>query len=431
MGTDTDAQVHGAFGNMLKQFVEEYVSKVLVDSSTKKCMLEVSPGNGATVQQCGAEIKTSTANGVYKTCQQPAKYDEDGKLASVSGKPPIHCGKHRKNKPPRRDKGKMRDVKNATTETTGSDDSNGDGGSKRTHGNETGADHGSVPKMPRVDSSLGKKHVDVLDPGSREVSYTMIETSGSPLIDPPVGVFDETEKVCKAEEVHALINANADLDKTGDDGKTLLYNAASDGNVNIVRALINAGANLDKTGDDGKTPLYIAACRNRTDVVEELIKTNRVDLNKASNPTEETPLHIAAQKGHFRVVKKLIKAGVDLTKTSGIGLTARQVAERGNKGSIVRALDEAEKARDIKESTVLQRKLDELQRKYDESEKENKRLKEKSIRVSEMDAADGLTRLDSGPKKVKKSECEKLNDNLSKNEEVTGPRREDSKITWK
>jgi hypothetical protein len=284
MGTDTDAQViHGAFGNMLKQFVEEYVSKVLVDSSTKKCMLEVSPGNGATVQQCGAEIKTSTANGVYKTCQQPAKYDEDGKLASVSGKPPIHCGKHRKNKPPRRDKGKMRDVKNATTETTGSDDSNGDGGSKRTHGNETGADHGSVPKMPRVDSSLGKKHVDVLDPGSREVSYTMIETSGSPLIDPPV-----------------------------------------------------------------------------------------------------------------------------------------------------RALDEAEKARDIKESTVLQRKLDELQRKYDESEKENKRLKEKSIRVSEMDAADGLTRLDPGPKKVKKrdrSELKNLNDELSKKEKVIGSRRKRKRTT--
>lgn len=129
-----------------------------------------------TVQLCGAEIKSSAAQGVAKTCQQPAKYDEDGQLASVSGKPAVYCGKHRPNKPPRKDKGKKRDVENATTETTtGSDDSDGGGGSKRTR--ET--DHGSVQKVPRVDSSLGKEYMNVLEPGSHEVSYTMIETGGS------------------------------------------------------------------------------------------------------------------------------------------------------------------------------------------------------------------------------------------------------------
>ena len=135
-----------------------------------------------TVQLCGAEIKSSAAQGVAKTCQQPAKYDEDGQLASVSGKPAVYCGKHRPNKPPRKDKGKKRDVENATTETTtGSDDSDGGGGSKRARGNEppTGTDHGSAQKMPRVDSSLGKEYMNVLDQGSNQVSFTMIETGGS------------------------------------------------------------------------------------------------------------------------------------------------------------------------------------------------------------------------------------------------------------
>jgi len=128
-----------------------------------------------TVQLCGAVIKSSAAKGVAKTCTEPAKYDEDGQLASVSGKPAVYCGKHRPNKPPRKDKGKKRDVENATTETTGSDDSDGGGGSKRTR--ET--DHDSVQKMPRVDSSLGKAHMNVLDQGSNQVSFTMIEAGGS------------------------------------------------------------------------------------------------------------------------------------------------------------------------------------------------------------------------------------------------------------
>lgn len=128
-----------------------------------------------TVQLCGAVIKSSAAKGVAKTCKEPAKYDEDGEFASVSGKPALYCGKHRPNKPPRKDKGKKRDVENATTETTGSDDSDGGGGSKRTR--ET--DHDSVQKMPRVDSSPGKEYMNVLDQGSNQVSFTMIETGGS------------------------------------------------------------------------------------------------------------------------------------------------------------------------------------------------------------------------------------------------------------
>ena len=125
-----------------------------------------------TVQLCGAEIKSSATQGVVKTCRQPAKYDEDGQLASVSGKPAVYCGKHRPNKPPRKDKGKKRDVENATTETT-----TGSDGSKRAHGNEPPT--GTVQKVPRVDSSLGKECMNVLDQGSNQVSFTMIETGGS------------------------------------------------------------------------------------------------------------------------------------------------------------------------------------------------------------------------------------------------------------
>ena len=68
-----------------------------------------------------------------------------------------------------------------------------------------------------------------------------------------------------------------------------------------------------------------------------------------------------------------------------------------------------------------------MQRKLDKSEKEKKRLQRE-----EMDAADGLTRLDPGPKKVKKrdrSELKNLNDRRAREEKVRGSRRKRKRNT--
>jgi hypothetical protein len=258
----------------------------------------------------------------------------------------------------------------------------------------------------------------------------MIEAGGSPLIDPPIGVF---EKVRKAEEDQvAFWTACYDGDEHSVHrliGKVDVNKGFKDGNsgVDDVHALIKDGkVDLSKAGHDGWTPLHTAIGKGRSGVVRVLLGSGMVkdgDLHHA--------IRHATYKGHVDIVRALLDAGADTTKTMKSndtynGMTAREIAtERGHE-RIVRVFDEAEKAHEIK---VLQRKLDELQRKLDESEKEKKRLQRE-----EMDAADGLARLDPGPKKVKKRnrlELKNLNDKLSDLYKVTGPRREDSKITWK
>jgi len=272
-----------------------------------------------------------------------------------------------------------------------------------------------------------------------------------------VRMIDETEEARKAEiEIR----------------QAKFWDACSDGNISLVRSLIKK---VDVNHEDnrhsftykwGKTPLVAAVISSyhphgvMTDIVHTLINAG-ADVNMVCHTSDYTtgmtPLQAASYYSrNVDIVRALIDAGADCTKRVNelfnghclskgdcntrcklSGLTARDIAlsigrhrahramsfPRGTDSlHIAHVLDEAEKAHKIKESVVLQRKLD-------KSEKEKKRLQRE-----EMDAADGLTRLDPGPKKVKKRnrlELKNLNDKLSDLYKVTGPRREDSKITWK
>jgi hypothetical protein len=70
-----------------------------------------------------------------------------------------------------------------------------------------------------------------------------------------------TAGVASAEEVTALIDAGADLERTlvlgGVAGWTALHSAASQGNAEAVRVLLACGA-TDRPGPDGKTALMLA-----------------------------------------------------------------------------------------------------------------------------------------------------------------------------
>ena len=168
MKADTDVRVSIRDILALRSEIAE-LKEIILGGQTKVNEVKHAPAETeepeTTVRLCGAPIESSIANGVHKTCQQPVKYDEDGKLASESGKPPIHCGKHRKNKPPRKDKG-----------------------TARLHKSEEDVPR---PVTPQTDDPIPPPPRLPLVPGHREVSYTMIEAGGSPLIDPPIGVFEK------------------------------------------------------------------------------------------------------------------------------------------------------------------------------------------------------------------------------------------------
>ncbi|MBR5888343.1 MAG: ankyrin repeat domain-containing protein, partial [Akkermansia sp.] len=123
----------------------------------------------------------------------------------------------------------------------------------------------------------------------------------------------------ETELVKLLIAAGADVYKADEYGWTPLYKAAENGHKECVELLIAAGANVNWADKDGDTPLYKAAWNGHTDCVKLLLAAG-ADVNKA-NKWGGTPLHSAVTYGHTDCVKLLIDTGADVNKADKKGQT--------------------------------------------------------------------------------------------------------------
>ena len=83
-----------------------------------------------------------------------------------------------------------------------------------------------------------------------------------------------------------------------------IHEAASNGNIEIVKQHLAAGADLDAQDRHGDTLLYHAAEHGHKEIVERLI-TNGVDVN-AKDQDDVTPLHRAAFAPIPLYLKRLI-----------------------------------------------------------------------------------------------------------------------------
>ena len=84
-----------------------------------------------------------------------------------------------------------------------------------------------------------------------------------------------------------------------------LYEAANDGDADLVKQLIDEGLNVEAIHARRSTPLHKAAANGHTEVVKILVEAG------ALNDPLATPLHSAAANGHAEVVKVLVWAGAD------------------------------------------------------------------------------------------------------------------------
>ena len=109
-------------------------------------------------------------------------------------------------------------------------------------------------------------------------------------------------------------------DFVGQDGRTSLYIAASEGLVIVVRQLLTRNeVNPNQANINGATPLFIAAQEGQLPVVTALLADPRIDPNLARTDGT-TPLFIAAQEGQLPVVTALLAApriDPNLAKTDG------------------------------------------------------------------------------------------------------------------
>lgn len=116
-----------------------------------------------------------------------------------------------------------------------------------------------------------------------------------------------------------------------------LFEAASEGHIDIVRALAWAGATLDRPYPiDGNTALIIAAFTGRDEVVKFLAAYG-ADVN-ARNQRGLTPLILAAGRCDRTTVDELIKAGADVNAKAEGTLDARTFAEFEGKHDIAKML---------------------------------------------------------------------------------------------
>ena len=117
------------------------------------------------------------------------------------------------------------------------------------------------------------------------------------------------------DTLEVLLRKSSPEDEMFDDekglGHSLLYQAAADGHLEIVRLLLQKGG-LPWFCDErsGMTPLGIAAQRGHVQIVKSMVPNwAQRDRSPLFDRQGMTPLHYAAAKGHFDIVSHLLHYG--------------------------------------------------------------------------------------------------------------------------
>lgn len=102
-------------------------------------------------------------------------------------------------------------------------------------------------------------------------------------------------------------------------GRTPLYWAAREDNIEICEILLSHGADVNAATPDGWTPLHTAVYNKNPRIVVLLIEKG-ADVN-VKNSDSETPLHWAARRGEKALIEPLIAKGAALDARDNNGKT--------------------------------------------------------------------------------------------------------------
>lgn len=139
--------------------------------------------------------------------------------------------------------------------------------------------------------------------------------------------------------VQAMLAKGTDsLDKTDEDGRTLLHWACVNGYAKIAKMLLDAGADPDVHDEKGMTPLHWASAKGHLDVVEELLENAKVDPN-VQDDEGFTSLRYAAALPLLDVLNTLVKNDqLDPNVPDNNGMTPLHWASINNRLDVVKAL---------------------------------------------------------------------------------------------
>ncbi|KAL5590166.1 hypothetical protein FOBRF1_013723 [Fusarium oxysporum] len=110
------------------------------------------------------------------------------------------------------------------------------------------------------------------------------------------------------EVVNLLLDRDADIRLTDEEGQTALHHAAGNGSLEIVKRLYDKYRGLLRVNNkEGQTALHYAARRGHVEIAEFLIAEG-IDVNRCDSQ-KRTALHLAAGQGSYPVVKMLLQGG--------------------------------------------------------------------------------------------------------------------------
>ena len=136
----------------------------------------------------------------------------------------------------------------------------------------------------------------------------------------------------------SLISSGADVNATNNWGWTPLYIASVNGNSDMVNLLISKGANLNAQNSEGMTPLSFAVIEGNSKIAGLLIESD-ADMNY-KNSSGETLLQIACENGYFEIAAMLIDRGLSINAKNNNGMTPLHSAlSSGSKGVVELLID--------------------------------------------------------------------------------------------
>ncbi|XP_041483387.1 putative ankyrin repeat protein RF_0381 [Lytechinus variegatus] len=130
------------------------------------------------------------------------------------------------------------------------------------------------------------------------------------------------------ECVRMLLDNNADIKTTDNEGWTVLHYAASSGNEAVVNDLLDQkDLSSSRRSRRGHSPLDVAVRSGKAGTAGFLLDKDASVIHQ-SDSEGFTPLHLAIESGFTSVVEELISLGADLNQASNDGQTPLHTAIR-------------------------------------------------------------------------------------------------------
>lgn len=129
--------------------------------------------------------------------------------------------------------------------------------------------------------------------------------------------------------IKLLVDAGSSINAVNDEGQSLLYITAAEGQTDILEWLIQMGADIEMRDYSGTTALMIACCYNHAKVVEQLVRCG-ANVNVRDNDGD-TSLLFAIRYAGEEIIDTLLQnnADVSIRNNDGRGF-AELIADIGD-----------------------------------------------------------------------------------------------------